>query len=74
MELFKVELERVLGALIVISPETNTLTHCAENYFKELQFLQELGNIYQPNIDCFSPMKVSNRSLLLAVLFGATVA
>ena len=38
MKLFKVELERVLGALIVISPETNTLTHCAENYFKELQF------------------------------------
>ena len=24
--------------LIVISPGTNTLTHCAENYFKELQF------------------------------------
>ena len=49
---------------MVISPRTNTLTHCAENYFKELQFQQGLGYIYQPSIDCFSTMQVSNRSLL----------
>ena len=29
---------------------------------------------YQLNIDCFSTMQVSNRFLLIAVLFGATVA
>ena len=77
MQLTKVESERVLGVYIdhlTISPGTNTLTHCAENYFKELQFYQELGNIYQRNTDCFSTMQVSNRSLLIAVLFGATVA
>ena len=44
MQLTKVESERVLG----IWPGTNTLTHCAENYFKELQFYQELGNNYIP--------------------------
>ena len=41
MQLTKVESERVLGVYIdhlTISPGTNTLTHCAENYFKELQF------------------------------------
>ena len=41
MQLTKVESERVLGVYIdhlTISPGTNTLTHCTENYFKELQF------------------------------------
>ena len=35
---------------------------------------QELGNIYQPNIACFFTIQVLNRSLLIALLFGATVA
>ena len=75
MQLTKVESERGWGVYIDSHLTwTNTLTHCAENCFKELQFYQELGNIYQPNIDCFSTMQVSNRSLLIAVLFGATVA
>ena len=54
MQLTKVESERVLGVYIdhlTISPGTNTLTHCAENYFKELQFYQELGKIYQPKLE-----------------------
>ena len=41
MQLTKVESERVLGVYIdshLTWNGTNTLTHCAENYFKELQF------------------------------------
>ena len=38
MQLTKVESERVLGVYIDSHLTWNTLTHCAENYFKELQF------------------------------------
>ena len=38
MQLTKFESERVLGVYIDSHLTWNTLTHCAENYFKELQF------------------------------------
>ena len=55
MQLTKVDSERVLGVYIDSHLTWNTLTHCAESYFKELQFKQELGNIYQSNIFSKNP-------------------
>ena len=74
MQLTKVESERVLGVYIDSHLTWNEhIDTLRQNHFKELQSYQDLGNVYQPNIDCFSTMQVSNCSLLIAVLFGATV-
>ena len=76
MQLIKVESERVLG--VYIDSHLTWNEHIDTLRRKLLQRIpilyQELGNTYQPNIDCFSTMQVSNPSLLIAVLFEATVA
>ena len=76
MQLTKVESERVLGVYIDshLTWNEHIDTLCQKLLQRIAILARELGNIYQPNIDCFSTMQVSNPLLLIAVLFGATAA
>ena len=75
MQLTKVESERVLGVYIDSHLTWNKhIDILRRKLLQRIAILSRARNIYQPNIDCFSTMQVSNRSLLIAVLLGATVA
>ena len=66
MQLTKVESERILGVYIDSHLTWNEhIGTLRRNYFKELQFYQELGNIYQPNIDCSLQRKYQTALYLL---------
>ena len=77
MQLTKVESERVLRVYIDSHLTWNKPIDTLRR--KLLQRIASLSRARkyipaEPNIDCFSTMEIPNRSLLIALLFGAAVA
>ena len=75
MQLTEVESGRVLGVYVDSHPTWNEQTDpLHRKLLQRIAIFSKSSDIYGPNIDCFSTVQISNRSLLIAVLFGATVA